>query len=177
MTDTEREFILKRLEEGRDAFLCSFEYLSETQLKFKPQPDRWSIADCVEHVALTEDGMYARVTKGAPNPAGAALDPEKYERFVSAVIARRRKVVAPDPMQPTGHFASIATAREQFVTSRARAIEYVRACTGDLRTLFAKHPLLGDIDCYQFLLLLAVHPARHAAQIEEIKSDPGFPKA
>jgi hypothetical protein len=39
---------------------------------------------------------------------------------------------------------------------------------------FSSH--VGEIDCYRCLLLLALHPARHAAQIEEIKLDQGFRK-
>jgi len=31
---------------------------------------------------------------------------------------------------------------------------------------FTPHPVLGEIDCYNSLLLLALHPERHAAQIE-----------
>jgi len=176
MTDTEREFLLKNLEEGRDVFLRSFEGLSEAQLHFKPQPDRWSIADCIEHIVLAEDTMYAKATQGAANPNGVSLDPEKDTRFTEAVVARRRRVDAPEPMRPASRFASVDEARQQFLEHRERAITYARDCSEDVRHQFAMHPLLGEIDCYRFLLLLALHPARHAAQIEEIKSDPAFPK-
>jgi len=177
MTGSEREFLLKNLQEGRDVFLRSFEGLSEVQLHFKPQPDRWSIADCIEHIVLAEDTMYVKATQGTENPNGDSLDPEKGERFTAAVVARRRRVDAPAPMRPANRFASADTARNQFLEQRERAIAYARACSEDLRHLFAMHPLLGEIDCYRFLLLLALHPARHAAQIEEIKGDPAFPKA
>jgi hypothetical protein len=177
MTSSEREFLLKNLEEGSDVFLRSFEGLSEAQLRFKPQPDRWSIADCIEHIVLTEDTMYAKATQGAPNPNGVSLDPEKDVRFTEAVVARRRRVDAPAPLRPANRFPSAEAVRERFLEQRERAVAYARDCTEDVRHLFAMHPLLGEIDCYQFLLLLALHPARHAAQIEEIKSDPAFPKA
>ena len=177
MTRSEREFLLKNLEEGRDVFLRAFAGLSEAQLRFQPQPDRWSIADCIEHIVLAEDTMYAKATQGAPNPNGDSLDPEKYERFTDAVVARRRRVDAPELMRPASRFQSADEARQQFLEHRERAIAYARVCSDDLRHLFAMHPLLGEIDCYRFLLLLALHPARHAAQIEEIKSDPAFPKA
>jgi hypothetical protein len=176
MTSSEREFLLKNLEEGRDVFLRSFAGLSEVQLHFKPQPDRWSIADCIEHIVLAEDAMYAKATQGAANPNGDSLDPEKDERFTAAVVARRRRVDAPEPMRPASRFASADAARQKFLEHRERAIGYARECSEDVRHLFAMHPLLGEIDCYRFLLLLALHPARHAAQIEEIKSDPAFPK-
>ncbi len=177
MTAAEREFVLKHLYEGRDSFLRAIAGLSEAQLNFKPQPDRWCIADCIEHIAMAEDAMFARATKGAPNPSGVSLDPEKYDRFITAVVNRSRKVVAPDAMQPAGHFGSAAEASHHFQETRELAIAYTRQCPDDLRHMFAPHPLLGEIDCYRFLLLLAVHPARHAVQIEEIKLDPAFPKS
>lgn len=177
MTSTDRDFLLKNLEEGRDAFLRSFAGLSEAQLHFKSQPDRWSIAECIEHIAIAEDAIYARATHGAANPNGVPLDSEKETRFAAAVVARRKRVIAPEPMRPAERFTSIEEARDHFLEGRRRTIAYVRECAEDVRHLFAMHPLLGEIDCYQFLLLLALHPARHAAQIEEIKSDPAFSKA
>jgi len=177
VTDSERGFVLKNLEEGRDAFLRSIAGLSEAQLRFKPQPDRWSIGDCIEHVATAEEAMYAGATRGAPNPNGVSLDPEKDARLVAAVVSRSRKVPAPGPMRPTKRFASVEEARGHFLNIRARAIDFARECSEDLRRLFAVHPFLGEIDCHRYLLVLAAHPIRHAAQIEEIKSDPAFPKA
>lgn len=175
MTDSEREFLLGRLEEGRDAFLHSIEGLSESQLRFKPAQDRWSIAECVEHIAAAEDIMLGLIIKGVPNPQGVSLDPEKDTRMAAAMIDRRRKVSA--PAQPAVHLRSTEDASAQFRAARQRSIAWTRACTSDLRRLFTMHPVVGEIDCYRCVLMLALHPARHAVQIEEIKRDPVFPKA
>ena len=177
MTDSEREFATKQLLEGRDAVVRAIDGLADAQLHFKPQPDSWSIADCVEHLAVTEDLMFALVSKGAPNPDGVPLDPVKDGRFSAAVVDRSRKVAAPPGARPHGHFASTQEAVAHFRKGRERALAYTRDCTHDLRRLFTPHPLLGEIDCYRCLLLLALHPARHAAQIEEIKQHPEFPRA
>jgi hypothetical protein len=175
VTDSEREFVLNQLQEGRDSLLRAISGLSEAQLNFKPSSGRWSIADCIEHIAMAEDAMFARATNGTPNPNAVSLDPEKYGRFIAAVVGRSRKVVAPDAMQPAGHFGTVAEATHHFQESRELAIAFARQCSDDLRHIFALHPVLGEIDCYRFLLLLALHPARHAAQIQEIKLDPAFP--
>lgn len=177
MTDSEKEFATKQLLEGRDAVLRATSGLTDAQLRFKPRPEDWSVADCVEHLAVTEDLMFALVAKGTANPAGVPLDPAKDGRMVAAIMDRSRKVTAPTGVQPHGHFASTAAATAHFIESRERALAYASGCTQDLRRLFTPHPLLGEIDCYKCLLLLALHPARHAAQIEEIKQHPEFPKA
>ena len=177
MTDSEREFATKQLLEGRDAVVRAIDGLADAQLQFKAQPDSWSIADCVEHLAVTEDLLFALVTKGTPNPDGVSLDPAKDGRMVAAIVDRSRKFAAPAAVRPQAHFASPSEAVKHFRDGRERALAYTRDCTEDLRHLFTPHPLLGEIDCYRCLLLLALHPARHAAQIEEIKQHPQFPKA
>jgi len=176
MTDSEREFATRHLLEGRDTLFRATAGLSDAQLHFKPQPDRWSIADCVEHLAAAEDLLFDLVAKGAPNPDGVPLDPAKYDRLVSAIVDRSRKFSAPPDLRPHAHFASPAAAAQHFRDGRERALTYTRDCTQDLRHLFTPHPVLGEIDCYRCLLLLALHPSRHAAQIEEIRQHPQFPK-
>ena len=176
MTDSERAFAISQLIEGRDALLRAIEGVSEVQAQFKPRPDGWSIADCVEHIAIAEDMLFGLLEKGAPNPQGIPLNPEKDGRFARAVVDRSRKVAAPERVRPGRRFRSVDEAGEHLLAGHERAIAYSRDCTEDLRSLFTLHPLLGEIDCYRCLLLIALHPARHAAQIEEIKRDPAYPK-
>ena len=169
MTDSEREFITQQLQRGRNALTAAIAGASEAQASFRPESGRWSIADCVEHVAITEGALYQLVTGGVANPDGISLDPTKYHRLADAMLDRSRKVVAPERARPTGRFASIEEAARQFLTARDRSMAFARDCDDDLRRLFCLHPLFGEMDCYRCLIMLALHPARHAAQIEEIK--------
>jgi hypothetical protein len=168
MTDSEREFAIKHLIEGRDALLAAIAGLSESQMRLKPQPERWSIAECVEHVAVTEELLFGMVTRGTVNPNGKPLDPEKDARLAVALLNRERRFSAPETVRATGRFATVDESIAHFLKSRERVIAYARECAEDLRHRFTLHPLLGEIDCYRCLLLLALHPARHAAQINEI---------
>jgi hypothetical protein len=177
MTDSEKAFATAQLLKGRDALLQAIAGLSEPQLHFKPQPESWSIADCVEHLAVTEDTLFALVANGAENPSGVSLDPAKDGRLAAAVVDRSRKVSAPPAARPSGRFRSVTEAAARFRASRERAIAWTGGCRDDLRHRFTMHPLFGEIDCYRCLLLLALHPARHAAQIDEIKQHPEFPTA
>ena len=45
-----------------------------------------------------------------------------------------------------------------------------------LRAHFFPHIAFGDLDCYQWLLLVGQHSLRHALQIEEIKASAGYPE-
>jgi len=176
MNDAEREFANLQMIAGRNALFQALRGVSEAQSNFRPGFDCWSISECVEHVVLTEDVLLKMLRSGAAKPDGVPLAPDKDRRMAAAVVDRSRKVQAPDPIRPSGRFASLPAAWEHFEKSREASVAYARECPHDLRALFTLHPLLGHIDCYRCLLLLALHPARHAAQVEEIKQHPGYPK-
>ena len=176
MTQPEREFINRHLVGGRDALFAAIAGVSPAQSCFRTGTDRWSIGDCVEHVAITEDVLFDLIMRGAENPAGVALSPDKDARLAAVIVDRSRKFPAPEAVRPAGRFASVADAAEHFRASRERSLAFARECADDLRCRFTIHPLLAEIECWRCLVLLALHPARHAAQIEEIKQHAAFPK-
>jgi hypothetical protein len=45
----------------------------------------------------------------------------------------------------------------------------------DLTHLKYPHPLLGELDMYQWILIAGGHEGRHIAQIGRIKAAAGFP--
>jgi len=55
------DIAMRHLAEGRDALIHTVDGLSEAQLRFTIGPDRWSIADVVEHLARVEDFFVQRV--------------------------------------------------------------------------------------------------------------------
>ncbi|MBI3666138.1 MAG: DinB family protein [Acidobacteria bacterium] len=63
LTTDERREAIAQLEESRKKFLAAIAGLSEQQWNFKPAPDRWSIAECAEHITVTEAGLFRLVTE------------------------------------------------------------------------------------------------------------------
>ena len=61
--------------------------------------------------------------------------------------------------------------------ARARTLAFAAETQADLRSHFFPHIAFGDLDCYQWLLVLGQHASRHGYQIEEIKSHPAYPVA
>jgi hypothetical protein len=45
-----------------------------------------------------------------------------------------------------------------------------------LRRHFFRHPIFGDLDLYQWLLMIAAHCDRHRVQSEEVMASPEFPR-
>jgi hypothetical protein len=173
MDARDRELILKLLAESRDALVSSAAGLTDEQAKIRPAPDQWSVLDCVEHVAITENFMFTNIaTKLTPAPPSG--DRAREELFLREVANRSRKISAPDRAHPTGRFPTLTAAVEQFNRCRARSIDYVERCDKDLRAHTAPHPLFGPITGQEYLIILALHPARHAAQIREVRQSLGL---
>lgn len=166
------------LERTQDKFLGSIKGLSEAQWNFKPAPDRWSIAECAEHIAATEPmlrGMIAKVLTTEATPEMIKEGINKDEVLTKTIVDRSKKFKAPEPLVPTNRFGSPDAAITAFKKERAETIK-LATTGGDLRTHADKHFLLGPLDAYGWFLFLSGHSERHTLQIEEVKAHPDFPK-
>ena len=179
MTDDERAFLVQQLEESKKNLLDSISGLSAAQWKFKPAPDVWSVAECAEHIILSEDLLSGFAQKALQNPAVPRLGsatPEADRKLVERVEDRSKKATAPAPLVPSGHFSTPEDAVRAFTEKRDRNIAYAKSTDDALRVHVTQSPA-GSMDAYQFLLLMAAHSARHTAQIREVESNPNYPKA
>ncbi len=177
LTQADREKGLQYLEQTRDGVVAATEGLSEAQLKFKPAPDRWSVAEVVEHITVVEGAIYGNVTdKIMKAPAGAAdRDTAKIDAQVLAMVPdRSHKAKAPEQFVPTGRWPAADTL-DQFSKARAQTIAFFEATT-DLRAHVGGESPFGPLDAYEWLMFTAAHSARHTKQILEVKADPNFPK-
>jgi len=176
----EREFALKNLQTTHDKFLQSIAGLSPKQWTFKPGPDRWSVAEVSEHIAVSESALLGLVQKQLMASPAAPEKREqvkgKDEMILQKIPDRSHKAQAPEFLRPTGRWATEADLTKAFEESRKATMDYVRTTNDDLRDHFFDHPVFGTLDGYQWLLLLSAHSERHTAQIEEVKADPNFPK-
>lgn len=171
------------LERTRDGVLEATKGLSETQWNFKAAPDRWSVAEVAEHLAAAEDLLMGLIQSQVMT-APARTEPEDVkaldEFVVNTIRDRSQKAQAPEPLKPNNRFGSPAKSLKHFEESRAKTIAYLKK-TKDLRrhayTLPGLTWLKGKkLDGYEWLLYIAAHSERHTKQIDEVKSDPRFPK-
>ena len=177
LTQAEKDKALQYLETTKKGVLEATKGLSEAQWNFKPAPDRWSVAQVMEHIATAEDfirGMLKEKIMMAP--AGEpGRDVKKTDEGVLAMVPdRTTKLQAPEPLVPTNRFGSPEASVKHFVDSRATTADFLKSTTG-LRDHVADSPM-GKLDGYEFVLLIAAHSERHTKQINEVKADPNFPK-
>ena len=159
---TEKQELLDELAAGTRILLEALDGVTDAERR--PAPDRWSALEIVEHVAVVEAYLLARLLEAvdATEPAGSPQREGKIRRFAPT---RVRPVTAPEMLVPTGRYATVAEALRAFHAHRAETTRYVEAAEGDLRAKTAIHPLLGNVNAYEMLLMMAAHPRRHAEQI------------
>ena len=180
LSPAERDHAVTELESSRKAFLEATNGLSDAQWNFKPAPDRWSIAECAEHIGVTETFILNLITgqvlKGPGEPEKRALAQGKDSALMAMAVDRSAKFKAPEAIQPTRRWATSGEITKNVLENRARSIEFIRTTQEDLRDHFMDHPVFKTLDTYQWILLTSAHMRRHTAQIVEVKADPNFPK-
>ena len=142
------------------------------------QVDRWSPAEVLEHLYIIETAFGKIFTmKFADAKAnGLRRDTEDgaiaNDTFRSLLLNREQRIAAPERTAPRGTM-SCAEALENLRTSRAALFEAIDGADGyalqDIRHL---HPVLGEQNFYDWLMIAGWHEARHAEQIREIHSIP-----
>jgi hypothetical protein len=109
VTPAEKDRALQYLETTKKNVLDATKGLSEAQWNFKASPDRWSVAQVMEHIAAAEDFIRGTVKeKVMMGPAGEpGRDVKKTDDAVLAMVPdRTNKVQAPEPLVPTNRFGS-----------------------------------------------------------------------
>lgn len=182
LTQAERDKAIAELEGSKKAFLDATKGLSAAQWNFKPAADRWSVAECADHIALAEGFIFGRITDGVMKtpltPEKRSVTAGKDDKLIPMLQDRSHKATAPEPIDPTKTPMSGADAVKKFLESRAKTEDFIKTTQEDLRDHMYDHPVsaIGTMDAYQWVLFLSGHTRRHTLQILEVKADPNFPK-
>lgn len=153
--------------------------------RWRPGPGRWSVAECLAHLAVTtrlylpalERGVADARARGA-TPRGA-FHPGPVGRWLIRAMepVTGRGLRAPPSMAPPAD-ASLADAVRDFADGqrRLRAVA-ADAATVDLGRARVRSPVfpLVRFPLGTALLMLAAHERRHLAQARRVVETPGFP--
>jgi hypothetical protein len=180
VSQADKDRALAYLESTKKGVVEATKGLSDAQWNFKAAPDRWSIAEVMEHLAAAEDmirGMnQEQVMKSPAIPARDSAELQKIDAMVVAMVPdRSHKIQAPEPLRPTNRFGSPADAEKHFLESRATTEQYLKTVT-ELRAHAIDSPMGVKLDGYEWILLIAAHSERHTKQMLEARADPNFPK-
>jgi uncharacterized damage-inducible protein DinB len=179
LSQKDRDYGVESLLQTRQRLLDAISGLSDAQWRFKPGPDRWSIAEVTEHLAVSEPVLFNEIKDGIVKAPPVAVPAEKKisdEKVFELTLDRSVKNMAPDMLQPTGRWSTREDLTKAFLDVREQTLNYMRTTKDDLRAHAEYHSGLGTPDAFQWLLFISAHTARHTLQIEEVKAAPGYPK-
>lgn len=164
---------------------ATFGGLSREQLNWKPAPDRWSIAQCLDHL-ITINRLYfplfASMNAGPPAPTFW----ERYSPFSGLLGRMLVRSLSPDNARrmktsPKAEPSSSAIDEgivDRFARHQAELVAHMRQIPDgiDRRRTIVTSPLLSWVtysldDC---LTMLVVHEQRHVQQAERVKASAGF---
>ncbi len=166
------------VEEKRRQLLQSFEGVPRDRLCRRAAPG-WSVAEILDHLRIVESGIARLITKRVGQAREAGLGEEKSTESVMHTFDRHSAALesavikSPPTVQPRANI-DISEALDGLESSRealrAAAIVASGLSIGDIKHT---HPILGELDLYQWLIFVGQHEGRHKKQIERtIKSIP-----
>lgn len=177
LSDEERKMSAEHLTQTLDRLTSTVNGLSDAQLNFKATPESWSVAECVEHLTISENmfnGMLQGALKEPANPAMRDSISMTDEKLIGFISVRDTKVKTPEPFEPSGKFGSHEETLKAFTTKRQEHIEYINTTEDDLRNHYGKLPF-ATIDGLQIILFMSGHTERHVKQMEEVMAHEDFP--
>jgi len=162
----------------------TFGALTPTQLNWKPSAERWSVAQCFEHLLTSNKGFFPRV-----DGVIAGIKPTFWQRMpVLPGLAGRlliksldpkstRKIKAPAKFQPAQSDISPAVL-DDFVDMQAKIVEKMKATEHlNLDKIIITSPVASAItysmmDAYR---VIVVHERRHFEQARRVTEEGAFP--
>lgn len=174
----ERADLLAQLEETRHRTLSAVAGLTDAAFHYKPAPDRWSVAEVVEHLVLSEGAFRERIhaiLDSEPNPDWAEQTAGQLVALRRTVLDRSNKFPARDVVQPRGG-GERRELLERYEKARAGTLTFVNEHTQALKAHTVDNQIFGVMNAYQWLNLVALHNQRHNQQIADLLADPELPR-
>jgi hypothetical protein len=162
----------------------TFGPLTTAQLNWKPSAERWSVAQCFEHLVTSNKGFFPRV-----DGVIAGIKPTFWQRMpVLPGLAGKlliksldpkstRKIKAPAKFQPAQSDIS-ASVLDDFVDQQAKIVEKMKSTEHlDLEKIIITSPVAAAItyslmDAYR---IIVVHERRHFEQAKRVTEEAAFP--
>jgi len=179
LTPEERKYAVDYFNKTRERLLGDVRGLSEAQLNWKADSSRWSVYQCVEHIALSESFILHFAQDAMKTPATPDKRSEvKYnpDQIIAMLTDRSHKAQAPEPIKPVKQFTDTKAALHAFLARRDSTIDYIKTTQDALKDHFIPGTPIGTLDAYGMLIFLAAHSERHTLQVEEVMANPNFPK-
>ncbi|MBS1808871.1 MAG: DinB family protein [Acidobacteria bacterium] len=200
----ERRFLMDYLKRSRQMMHDAVRDVTAEQWTFKPKPFRWSVAECAEHIILTERWLMsefaAKFGKGdepayifhwrKPKPKASEetlAERRSIDLFIVNDLLDRSKVDTSIPSNappeasviPAGKYRTPEEMLKDFDKQRDETIRIIENLKVDWREHYVYSGWSSNrnlYDGYQYLLRIPAHCERHLMQLWEVKRDANYPR-
>jgi hypothetical protein len=173
MTPGERQRLVAHLEMTEAWLASEVAGLSDAQLTFRSSPTTWSVKDVVEHLGIAEPQYWKQVEDSLKTPVTGDTPEATDAGILWYGIDRTNRATTGEARVPDGRFATTAEALASFRALRRTMLETARTSQADLR---GRRLIDGNMDVYQWFLMISTHAQRHILQIREVKAHPDWPR-
>ena len=166
--------LLGYLEAERRDLIAAASVLPRERWIERPAPDRWAVSEVLCHLHKVERGVAKLINKrvGEARAVGHPAEAEEGSLLGAldgrGISSRSIRLQAPSQVAPT-ETPDADTVKQQLDESRAMLREAIASADGlALAAITHPHPVLGEINLYQWILFVGQHERRHADQITEV---------
>jgi DinB superfamily len=167
-----------------DESRSTFGNLTASQLNWKPSPERWSVAQCFDHLIAANSGYFPIIeevlsgrkpTLWQSMPVLPGLTGRLFIKSLDP--SSTRKIKAPKRFEPAQSDIS-GTVINDFTAQQGRIVERMKATEHlDLDKIVITSPAAAVItyslmDAYR---IIVVHEQRHFQQAKRVTEESGFP--
>ncbi len=161
----------------------NFTGLSETQINWKPEKKKWSIAECLDHIAVSFRSYSKEIDRVMADPKKSSGQMMFHTSLTGGIFL---KTMHPDSAVKMPNPSSFAPTKgnltrrvfEDFLSAHNKLSELVENSRElDLNANKISSPVtsLMKFSLGEVLLILTYHEKRHLLQAQRVMDYPGFP--
>lgn len=158
-THDRKEAIRRRLEEARAGLFQAVGGLTEEQMRRRPAPGRWSVAEVMAHLPVWERQVLHEADRHRRTAGRTVALPSRAEREEAARRGRR--------LPPPGIVHDLVAARWQTLT-------FLERLTSRDLDRGANHPEHGDLTPVRILTAIAAYEEEQASRIQRLRQELGL---
>ncbi len=154
--------LIKQLLDNSIELTQFLQRLTDEQVNNKQSSDKWSIMDCMEHVFITEKGIYKLLTQPLLFNDTPSVGLGRIDEF------RKGKFMAPEFTVPKGRYKSLDALLVDFLQQRMRITHFCISEDAFAEIVTYPHPIIGPLSKKEWVIFMREHAYKHLLQMKNL---------
>jgi len=179
-TEADRRYLIANLKRTRDSLIKETQNLTEQQWNFKESPDRWSINEIIEHLAIWELLLDREVSQAlVAGPQQELTKNAKADSTILIFLMEEKPHITTEYTKPFTFTVPMGlnTGKNNlswFLKMRNESLNFLDSSSLDLRYYFLR---AGRGSVHQVYITIFAHTDRHLRQIRKVKTNANYPRS